>query len=104
LKQCLIFDNDKSFVIDHIYNLLSISCLYYATLFVCSSSILKVNLSNNIIGFVSVFLYSGAVSIVLILWKFDNIDTVLFFNIFYFIFDELLGSEEGVRVDLAKDS
>jgi len=102
LKQCLIFNDDEPFAIDDIYDLSPAPRPYHATLLACGSGISKVNLSNDIIGLVPAFLYSGAASTVSTLWKFDDVDAALFSDIFYSTFDEPLVGEEGARVDLVK--
>ena len=101
LKQCLLFDGEF-LTIDDIYDLTPAPRSYHATLLACGSGMSRTSLSNDVIGLVPAFLYSGAASTVSTLWTFDDKDAALFSGHFYSSFNVPLSSEDGIRVDLAK--
>jgi CHAT domain-containing protein/tetratricopeptide (TPR) repeat protein len=102
LKHCLLFDYGESLTIDDIYDLSPAPRPYHATLLACGSGMSRTNLSNDVIGLVPAFLYSGAASTVSTLWKFDDTDAALFSDHFYSSFNVSLSGEDEIRVDLAK--
>jgi tetratricopeptide (TPR) repeat protein len=103
LEHCLLFDGDsESLTIDNIYDLSPAPRSYHATLLACGSGMSRTNLSNDVIGLVPAFLYSGAASTVSTLWAFDDSDAALFSDIFYSFFNVSLSSQDEIRVDLAK--
>lgn len=102
-KQCLLFGHgDESLTIDDIYDLSPAPRSYHATLLACGSGLSRTNLSNDVIGLVPAFLYSGAASTVSTLWKFDDSDAALFSDLFYSSFNMSLSGQDEIRVDLAK--
>ena len=62
----------------------------------------KTSVSNDVIGLVPAFLYSGAASTISTLWNFSDEDAALFTQCFYEAFDEALKGDLGGRVNLAK--
>jgi CHAT domain-containing protein len=101
-KQCLLFDFGESLTVDNIYDLSPAPRPYHATLLACGSGMSRTSLSNDVIGLVPAFLYSGAASTVSTLWKFDDKDAALFSDFFYSSFNMSLSGEDEIRVDLAK--
>lgn len=86
---------------------------FHATLLACGSGTSeKDRHTNDVIGLVSAFLYTGASSTVSTLWSFSDADAALFSHAFYEAFDKPLAlhrsgadarpSQEDQRVDLAK--
>ncbi|KAL8663598.1 MAG: hypothetical protein Q9202_003786 [Teloschistes flavicans] len=69
---------------------------HHVTLLGCGTGMSKTSLSNDVLGLVPAFLYSGASSTVSTLWPFDDKDAATYTRVFYKDF------EKGGVVDLAK--
>ncbi|KAL8777868.1 MAG: hypothetical protein Q9194_002315 [Teloschistes cf. exilis] len=69
---------------------------HHITLLGCGSGMSKTSLSNDVLGLVPAFLYSGASSTVSTLWPFDDKDATMYTREFYRDF------ERDGMVDLAK--
>ncbi len=95
LGHSLIFDDDEQVTMGDVYDLSS-ACSYHATLLACGSGMSKTSVSNDVVGLVPAFLYSGAASTVSALWSFSDEDAALFTRYFYEAFDV------GGRVNLAE--
>jgi CHAT domain-containing protein len=102
LNQSLIFEDDERFTVSDVYDLSPAGRSYHATLLACGTGMSKTSVSNEVVGLVPAFLYSGAASTVSTLWKFADQDAALFSDLFYEQFDEALKSGQGKRIDLAK--
>ncbi|KAL8975237.1 MAG: hypothetical protein Q9197_000540 [Variospora fuerteventurae] len=96
--------DDRRFTLRDIFDLAPLPNSYHATLLGCGSGMSKTTVSNDVVGLVPAFLYSGASSTVSTLWPFDDKDAAMYTRHFYEDFHRCLqagGEEEGL-VDLAK--
>ena len=94
--------DDRRFNLRDVFDLAPLSSSYHATLLGCGSGMSKTTLSNDVLGLVPAFLYSGASSTVSTLWPFDDKDAAMYTRHFYEEFDKLLHSGQKGVVDLAK--
>ena len=94
--------DDRRFNLREVFDLAPVSASYHATLLGCGSGLSKTTLSNDVVGLVSAFLYSGASSTISTLWSFDDKDAAMYTTHFYKEIMELVKSGEGGIVDLAK--
>ena len=94
--------DDRRFNLRDVFDLAPLSSSYHATLLGCGSGMSRTTLSNDVLGLVPAFLYSGASSTVSALWPFDDKDAAMYTQHFYEEFDNLLQSGQKGVVDLAK--
>ncbi|KAL8700752.1 MAG: hypothetical protein Q9201_005280 [Fulgogasparrea decipioides] len=92
--------DDRRFTLRDVFNLDLASrsnCSgYHVTLLGCGSGMSKTSVSNDVLGLVPAFLYSGAGSTVSTLWPFDDKDAAMYTRHFYKDF-----GKAGI-IDLAK--
>ncbi|KAL8732427.1 MAG: hypothetical protein Q9181_003962 [Wetmoreana brouardii] len=92
--------DDRRFTLRDVFNLELASqpnsSGFHATLLGCGSGMSKTSISNDVLGLVPAFLYSGAGSTVSTLWPFDDKDAAMYTRHFYQDF-----GEAGI-IDLAK--
>ncbi|KAL8916571.1 MAG: hypothetical protein Q9208_008442 [Pyrenodesmia sp. 3 TL-2023] len=94
--------DDRRFTLRDVFDLAPLPSSYHATLLGCGSGMTRTTVSNDVIGLVPAFLYSGAASTVSTLWPFDDADAAMYTRGFYEDFHAVLKSgREGV-VDVAK--
>lgn len=95
---------DRRFTLRDVFALAPLHNSYHATLLGCGSGMSKTSVSNDVVGLVPAFLYSGAASTVSTLWKFDDKDASLYSRHLYADVWRLLKEEGGNagRVDLAR--
>lgn len=98
---CLIFD-DRDVTLRDVFALAPTSSSYHATLLGCGSGMSKTHVSNDVIGLVPAFLYSGAASTVSTLWSFSDADAAMYAHYFYAEFRTLIREGRNARVDLAR--
>ena len=101
LDQGLELD-DRRFNLREVFDLAPVPASYHATLLGCGSGMSKTTASNDVVGLVSAFLYSGASSTVSTLWSFDDKDAAMYTRHFYKEIVELVEAGAGGTVDLAK--
>ena len=94
--------DDRRFNLRDVFDLAPLPSSYHATLLGCGTGMSKTTLSNDVVGLVPAFLYSGASSTVSTLWPFDDKDAAMYTRHFYEEFDKLLHSGQKGVVDLAK--
>ncbi|KAL8726744.1 MAG: hypothetical protein Q9166_006539 [cf. Caloplaca sp. 2 TL-2023] len=97
--------DDGRFSLRDVFNLESRSSqsAYHVTLLGCGSGMSKTTVSNDVIGLVPAFLYSGAASTVSTLWPFDDKDAAMYTRCFYEDFERVMKEGGGqVVVDLAE--
>ena len=94
--------DDRRFTFLDVFDLAPLPNCYHATLLGCGSGMSKTTSSNDVVGLVPAFLYSGAASTVSTLWPFDDKDAALYTKYFYEEFDTILQSGQKGVVDLAK--
>lgn len=98
LCQSLAF-KDGHFNLQEVFELAPVPTSYHATLLGCGSGKSKTTTSNDVIGLVSAFLYSGASSTVSALWtKIDDKDAAIYSKHFYSHFEHALDNSDGPRV------
>lgn len=98
LHQSLEF-NDGNFKLKKVFNLAPLPSSYHATLLGCGSGKSKTTTSNDVLGLVSAFLYSGASSTVSALWtRIDDMDAAMYSKHFYSHFEHALENNDGPRV------
>lgn len=98
LRQSLAF-NDGDFKLKRVFNLAPLPSTYHATLLGCGSGKSKTTTSNDVLGLVSAFLYSGASSMVSALWtRIDDMDAAMYSKHFYRHFEHALENNDGRRV------
>lgn len=89
----------KGFNLMDVFKLAPIPISYHATLLGCGSGKSKTTTSNEVLGLVSAFLYSGASSTVSALWnKIDDTDAAMYSEHFYSHFEHALEINDGPRV------
>ncbi|KAG6991289.1 hypothetical protein G7Y79_00054g089180 [Physcia stellaris] len=93
---------DRRFTLRDVFDLAPLPRFYHATLFGCGSGMSKTTWSNDVLGLVPAFLYTGAASTVNTLWPFDDKDAAMYTEHFYEEFDKILQSGQKGVVDLAK--
>lgn len=98
---CLIFD-DREVTLRDVFALAPTPSSYHATLLGCGSGMSKTHVSNDVIGLVPAFLYSGAASTVSTLWSFADADAAMYAHYFYAEFRTLVREGRNARVDLAR--
>ncbi len=101
LNQGLELD-DRHFNMREVFDLAPVPASYHATLLGCGSGMTKTTASNDVVGLVSAFLYSGASSTLSTLWSFDDKDAAMYTRHFYKEIVELVEAGVGGTVDLAK--
>lgn len=94
--------DDRRFTLRDVFDLAPLPNSYHATLLGCGSGMSKTTLSNDVLGLVPAFLYSGAASTVSTLWPFDDKDAAMYTTCFYEDFDKVLQSGQKGVVNLAK--
>ena len=94
--------DDRRFTLRDVFELAPLSSSYHATLLGCGSGMSKTTASNDVLGLVPAFLYSGAASTVSALWPFADKDAAMYTTHFYEDFDKILQEGYGGVVDLAK--
>ena len=94
--------DDRRFNLRDVFDLAPLPSSYHATLLGCGSGMSRTTLSNDVLGLVPAFLYSGASSTVSTLWPFDDNDAAMYTRHFYEEVDKLLKSGQKGVVDLAK--
>lgn len=91
--------NLKDFNLRDVFNLAPLPISYHATLLGCGSGKSKTTTSNEVLGLVSAFLYSGASSTVSALWKkIDDTDAAMYSEHFYSHFEHALEINDSPRV------
>lgn len=93
--------NDRRLNLREVFELAPLPTSYHATLLGCGSGKSKTTTSNDVVGLVSAFLYSGASSTVSALWtRIDDKDAALYSEHFYSHFEHALenSTNEGFRV------
>lgn len=93
---------DRRFTLRDVFALAPVRNSYHAALLGCGSGMSKTSVSNDVVGLVPAFLYSGAASTVSTLWKFDDKDASLYSTHFYTDIWRLLQESGSGRVDLAR--
>ncbi|MCJ1267355.1 hypothetical protein MMC22_007240 [Lobaria immixta] len=100
LNQGLEF-HDRRLNLREVFELAPLSTSYHATLLGCGSGKSKTSTSNDVLGLVSAFLYSGASSTVSALWtRIADKDAILYSEHFYSYFEHALenSADESFRV------
>ena len=101
-SHALTFSDDDHVDLRDVFDLGPLPSSYYATLLGCGSGLSNVTKTDDVVGLVSAFLYSGAASTVSTLWSFSDLDAAAYSRSFYAEFEAAMGEKAGGRVDLAR--
>ena len=94
--------DDRRFNLRDVFDLAPLPNSYHATLLGCGSGMSRTTISNDVLGLVPAFLYSGAASTISTLWPFDDKDAAMYTRHFYEDFHQILQSGRKGTVDLAR--